>query len=125
MDALTKWSAPISTKTKPRLTLKQLALLVLACVAGLAGSGNGYYWWTVARFIESTDDAYVGGNVTPIAPHISGFIAELLVTDNQHVEAGQPLIRLDDRDVHAAADHADAVLKQRTATLAGLRAKYA
>ena len=125
MDALTKWSAPISTKTKPRLTLKQLALLVLACVAGLAGSGYGYYWWTVARFIESTDDAYVGGNVTPISPHISGFVAEILVTDNQRVDAGQVLVRLDDRDVRAAADHAEAILKQRTATLASLRAKYA
>jgi membrane fusion protein, multidrug efflux system len=125
MDALAKWSEAAATKAKPRLTLKQLVLLALACVTALVASGYGYYWWTVARFIESTDDAYVGGNVTPIAPHISGFIAELLVADNQHVEAGQLLIRLDDRDVHAAADHADAVLKQRTATLAGLRAKYA
>jgi membrane fusion protein (multidrug efflux system) len=124
MDALTKWSAPVVTKVKPRLTFRQFALLAFACVAAVSGSGYGYYWWTIGRFIESTDDAYVGGNVTPISPHISGFIAEILVTDNQRVEAGQLLVRLDDRDVRAAADHAKAVLEQRTATLAGLRAKY-
>src|SRR5438874_12980698 len=52
-------------------------------------------------FIESTDDAYVGGNVTPISPHIAGFVAEILVTDNQRVDAGQVLVRLDDRDVRS------------------------
>jgi membrane fusion protein, multidrug efflux system len=124
MDALTKWSATPATKAKPRLTFKQLALLGLACVAALAGSGYGYHWLTIGRFLESTDDAYVGGNVTPISPHISGFIAEILVTDNQRVNAGQVLVRLDDRDVQAAADHAEAILKQRTAMLASLRAKY-
>jgi membrane fusion protein (multidrug efflux system) len=125
MDALTKWSAPVATKVKPRLTFKQFALLALACVAAVSGSGYGYYWWTTSRFIESTDDAYVGGNVTPISPHIAGFVSEILVTDNQRVDAGQVLVRLDDRDVRAAAEHAEAVLKQREAVLAGLRAKYA
>ena len=91
---------------------------------GLGDAGYGYYWWTVDRFFQSTDDAYVGGDVTPIAPHISGFIAEIPVADNQLVHAGQLLVRLDDRDVRAAADHAEAVLGQRTATLASLRAKY-
>jgi membrane fusion protein, multidrug efflux system len=125
MDALTKWSAPVATKVKPRLTFKQLALLAFACVAAVSGSGYGYYWWTTGRFIESTDDAYVGGNVTPISPHIAGFVAEILVTDNQRVDAGQVLVRLDDRDVRAAAEHAEAVLNQRTAMLASLRARYA
>jgi membrane fusion protein, multidrug efflux system len=100
-------------------------LVALACAGGLAASGYGYYWWTTGRFIETTDDAYVGGNVTPISPHISGFIAAIPVTDNQRVNAGQVLLRLDDRDVRAAADHAEAILKQRRAMLASLRAKYA
>ena len=125
MDALTKWNAPVATKVGRRLTFKQLALLSFACVAAVSGSGYGYYWWTTGRFIESTDDAYVGGNVTPISPHIAGFVAEILVTDNQRVDAGQVLVRLDDRDARAAAEHAEAVLDQRTAMLASLRAKYA
>ena len=67
---------------------------------------------------------YVGGDVTPISPHIAGFVAEILVSDNERVHAGQLLVRLDDRDVRATADHAQAVLEQRSATLASLRAKY-
>ena len=85
-------------------------MLGLACSLALAAAGYGYYWWAVDRFFQSTDDAYVGGDVTPIAPHIAGFIAEIPVADNQLVHAGQLLVRLDDRDVRAAADHAEAVL---------------
>ena len=77
MDALTKWSATAQKPTRARLTFKQLVLLCLACVFGLGAAGYGYYWWTVDRFFQSTDDAYVGGDVTPISPHIAGFIAEV------------------------------------------------
>jgi len=111
-------------REKPRLTLKQTALLFVALVAALAASGYGYYWWTIGSYFQGTDDAYVGGDVTPIAPHISGFVAQILVTDNQEVRAGQVLARLDDRDVRAAAAHAEAVLAQQQAMLASLRAKY-
>jgi membrane fusion protein (multidrug efflux system) len=107
-----------------RLTRKQLILLCLACAFALGGSAYGYYWWAVDRFFQSTDDAYVGGDVTPISPHIVGFVADVAVKDNELVHAGQLLVGLDDRDVRAAADHADAVLEQRTATLGSLRAKY-
>jgi membrane fusion protein, multidrug efflux system len=96
----------------------------LLSAAALAGRAYGYYWWTTGRYFRGTDDGYVGGNITPIAPHISGFVAQIAVTDNQEVKAGQLLVRLDDCDVRAAADHAEAVLKQREATLASLRARY-
>jgi membrane fusion protein, multidrug efflux system len=99
-------------------------LLGLACAFAVGPSGYGYYWRTIDRFFQNTDDAYVGGDVTPISPHIAGFIAEIPVTDNQRVQAGQLLVRLDDRDVRAAADHAEAILEQRKATLASLRPKY-
>jgi membrane fusion protein (multidrug efflux system) len=124
MDALTKWSETTAAKTRPRLSLKRVALLGLAFILVLATAGYGYYWWAVDRFFQSTDDAYIGGDVTQIAPHIAGFIAEIPVADNQLVHSGQLLVRLDDRDVRAAADHAEAVLAQRAATLASLRAKY-
>ena len=124
MDALTNSDTKAATKAKGRLTFKQRTLAGLACVAVLAASAYGYHWGTVDRFFQSTDDAYVGGNVTPISPHISGFIAAILVGDNQRVNAGQLMVRLDDRDVRAAADHAEAILKARKATLESLRAKY-
>jgi membrane fusion protein, multidrug efflux system len=124
MDALTKWSATAEKPIKARLTRKQFILLFFACAFGLVASAYGYYWWTVDRFFQSTDDAYVGGDVTPISPHIAGFIAEVAVKDNQLVHAGQLLARLDDRDTRAAADHAQAVLDQRSATLVSLQGKY-
>ncbi len=46
------------------------------------------HWWTVGRFIETTDDAYVGGNITPLAPHVPGFVQQVLVT-RQSARAGR------------------------------------
>jgi hypothetical protein len=57
-----------------------------------SSSAYGYHWWTVGRFIESTDDAYGSGDVTLIAPKVAGFIAEVAVTDNQFVHAGDLLV---------------------------------
>jgi len=116
---------PAIRRDKVRLRLRRALLAGAALAIGGAGAAwYGYDWWTQGRFIQTTDDAYVGGNVTPVAPHVSGFVAQVLVTDNQLVKAGQPLIRLDDRDYHAALDHAEAVLGARAAALDGLRAKY-
>ena len=74
------------------------------------------------RFIESTDDAYVGGDVTVIAPKVSGFIADVAVTDNQAVHAGDLLVKLDDRDYRAALAKAEAAVAGQQATLANLEA---
>jgi membrane fusion protein (multidrug efflux system) len=109
-----------------RVRLRRAVLVGAALTIAAAGAAwYGYEWWTQGRFIQTTDDAYVGGNVTPVAPHVSGFVAQVLVTDNQYVHAGQPLIRLDQRDYRAALDHARAVVAARTAALDGLRAQYA
>jgi membrane fusion protein, multidrug efflux system len=115
-------SAP--AKSRPQFGRKHLALAGLALAMILGGFGYGRYWWNVGRFIESTDDAYAGGNVTPVAPHVAGFVAQILVSDNQHVRAGQLLIRLDARDFQAALDHAQAIADQRQAALAALAAKH-
>ena len=114
-------TAPTGVLTRARL--KWLAYAAIGGVIAFAGARYGYDYWTVGRFIESTDDAYAGGNVTPISPHVAGFVAQILVGDNQYVRAGQPLIRLDDRDFRAAADRAAAIVKAREATLESLERK--
>ena len=109
-------------KSRPRLAGKRLAILGAALCVGLVAAWYGHEWWTVGRFIESTDDAYVGGDVTVIAPKVAGFIAEVAVTDNQAVHAGDLLVKLDDRDYRAALAKAEAAVAGQQATLANLEA---
>ncbi len=93
--------------------LKRVALMVSIVLATLGLAKVAYTWWTVGRFIESTDDAYVGGDVTVIAPKVAGFISKLFVGDNQQVHAGDLLLKLDDRDYLAAQAKADASVPKR------------
>jgi len=105
-----------------RISRRQLALASAALLIAAGAAWYGDHWWTVGRFIESTDDAYVGGDVTVIAPKVAGFIAEVAVTDNQAVHAGDLLVRLDDRDYRAALAKAVAAVAGQQATLANLDA---
>src|SRR4029077_15461332 len=59
---------------------------------------------------ESTDDAQVDGHITQISSKVYGRVGEVLVNDNQQVKAGQVLVKLDPRDLQAAADQAKAQL---------------
>jgi membrane fusion protein (multidrug efflux system) len=99
---------------------------LLSIAAGMLLAGGiawyGWSWWTVGRFIESTDDAYVGGDVTTIAPKVAGFIDTVAVTDNQAVRAGDLLVKLDDRDYRAQLARAEASVAVQLATLANLDA---
>ena len=126
MDTITieRVATAIPAKRRLKFGLKRLTLAGLALAVTLGGIAYGRYWWTVGRFIESTDDAYAGGNTTPVSPHVAGFVAQIAVNDNQYVHAGQLLIRLDARDFQAALDHARAIADQRQAALAGLQAKF-
>ncbi len=82
-------------KTQKLLLAGGAALLVI--VAAI----TAYYWNR-----ESTDDAQVDGHITPISSKVYGRVAEVLVTDNQPVKAGQVLVQLDPRDLQAALDQA-------------------
>ena len=99
-------------------------LLMLGAVIAIGVAGwYGFQWWQAGRFLVSTDDAYVGGNVTPLAPRVAGHIDEILVEDNQHVAAGQVIIRIDDRPFKAALEHARASVQQQQSALDSLRAQ--
>ncbi len=125
MSTVVERDTSVTTRRPIGRILKRLLLALI--VAGLLTAGFFYArtWWTVGRFVESTDDAYVGGDVTAIAPHVAGFIAKVEVTDNEHVTAGQLLVTLDDRDTRAAYDRALAILRERQASLDGLRSRVA
>jgi membrane fusion protein, multidrug efflux system len=114
----------LATRRRVRLS-RGLALALLGLAAGGGIAWYGWGWWQVGRFVETTDDAYVGGNVTTLSPHVDGFVTKILVGDNQLVRAGQLVIELDDRDYQAKLAHAEAVVRHQTAALANLHAKYA
>jgi len=113
--------APSPKKSRGR-AFKHAVLVALIACAGMGVAKISHDWWAVGRFIESTEDAYVGGDVTVIAPKVSGFIAQLAVTDNQQVRAGDLLLKLDDRDYRAALAKADAAVAIQNAALINLDA---
>ncbi len=77
----------------------------------------GWRWWTVGRFEEMTDNAYVAADSAVIAPRVAGYVAQVLVADNQAVRVGDPLFTLDDRDLAAIQARARADLAQARAGL--------
>src|SRR5579862_6104428 len=83
---------------------------IVAGVALIAGVAYGAWWAQVLRHHQSTDDAYVGGNVVQITPQISGTVVAIGADDTQFVKAGQPLVRLDQSDAKVALDQAEAQL---------------
>ena len=86
--------------------------LTLAAVAVAAALGYGGYEWFSGRHQESTDNAYVQGNVVQITPQIGGTVTAILADDTDFVKAGQPLVRLDAADAKMALSLAEANLAQ-------------
>lgn len=76
---------------------------VLGLIAVLAGT-----WWFVTRNDESTDDAFIDGDVVDVAPRIAGKVSAVHFTDNQSVKAGDLLVELDPADFDAALARARA-----------------
>jgi len=74
---------------------KKLLMISAGALIVAAAAFYGHQWFAVGRYIESTDDAYVGGDVTAIAPHVAGFVSKIAVNDNQFVRRGQLLVRLE------------------------------
>jgi len=112
-----------ATKSARSVGLRRL-LLAGTAVAVLAGtSWYGWDYWTVGRFLVSTDDAYVKADNTTVAPKVSGYLREVLVGDNERVTTGQVLARIDERDFRVALDQAKADVAAAEAAIASKRAQ--
>ena len=92
--------------------VRKKALITLASVVVLAGLGWTAYEWLVASHYESTDNAYVQGNVIQITPQIGGTVMAILADDTDYVKAGQALVKLDPADANVALAQAEASLAQ-------------
>lgn len=112
-------AAPAAAKAPEKKKRRGLLLPIIA-LALLGGAGwYGYNWWIDGRFLVSTDDAYVEGDIAVISPKVSGYVAKVNVVENQAVKAGDPLVTLDDGDYQLALRKAQAAIE--SANLAVLR----
>ena len=106
-----------------RQAIKRAALAVALSLGVAAAADFGYGYLTTGQYLETTDDAYVQTDSTIISPKVSGYIAEVLVGDNEKVEAGQLLARIDDRDFKTALDQARADVAASEAAVRNLDAQ--
>ena len=91
---------------------RKKALAAVAAVVALGGMAYGAYWALVLNHYESTDNAYVQGNVVQLTPQIGGTVVAIGADDTDHVKAGQVLVKLDPADAQVALDQAEAQLAQ-------------
>jgi membrane fusion protein (multidrug efflux system) len=107
-----------------RNTRKRWLAIVLGAFA-LIALGYGGYWAIALRNTQSTDDAYVSGNVVQITPQIAGTVVGIAADDTQFVTAGQTLVQLDPADARIALEQADAKLAKTVRDVRGLFATTA
>ncbi|MET4684138.1 HlyD family secretion protein [Brevundimonas faecalis] len=104
-------------------SVKKRLPLVVGGVVGLALIAGGVVWWQGKQRWEGTDNAFVQADTVLVSPRISGSVIEVLVKDNQRVEAGQVLARLDDADARAALAQAQANLAALEAAVTNVDAR--
>jgi len=118
--------APVADSTLPpphppnhrrRRVLAGLAAIFL--VVGAAATG---WWWFDGRWHETTDDAYVNGNLVQLTPQIAGIVVRINADDTALVRAGDPVVLLDQADTQTALAEAKAALAQ---TVRQVRELYA
>ena len=105
-------------RKRRRTVLVVTALIIAAIVAVVV-------WWINTSGYESTDDAFIDARTVSISSQINAAIVDVPVTDNQLVDAGAVLVRLDDRDYKAQLDQAHAQVDQATASIANIDAQIA
>jgi len=99
-------------------------ILPLVILAGLGAAGaGGWYWWTEGRFYETTDNAYVQGDISVISPKIAGYVRDVRVVDNQQVRTGDVLAVIDDTDFAARAAETQATVAAADAAVTGIDRK--
>ncbi len=117
-------ASPVAVAPPRRNRVLKRVGLALALLAGTTAAGHfGCDYWTTGRFMVSTDDAYVKADYTTVAPKVSGYVAEVLVRDNERVKTGQVLAQIDDRDFRTAVSQARADVAAADAAVQNIAAQ--
>jgi membrane fusion protein (multidrug efflux system) len=122
-------NAAEASKRKGLSRRAKLILLVIAAVLLIAGAIWFIRYENHGKFLQETNDATVQADMVVVSPKVAGYIADVYVTDNQDVRAGQPLVRIDPRDAEAKAAQARAQVgvgvAQADSARAQIREQYA
>lgn len=92
--------------------------MVVVALLGIALILRAWHLWPFTSSVMVTDNAYVRGQITVMAPQVNGYVTEVLVKDFQHVKQGEPLLRIDDRIYAQRVAQAQATLDSARAALA-------
>lgn len=101
---------------------KKLVLIAILIVVGGLALVWGVQYWIHAQSYESTDNAFIDGDIIPISSRVSGHVDQVLINDNQKVKAGDVLARLDARDFEARLKQSQAALATAQANVAQAQA---
>jgi membrane fusion protein (multidrug efflux system) len=112
-EELIRQDEPSRSKARGLLSVRRLIVLLLVIII----AAGGIWYWSYSSIRESTDDAQIDGHLHPVSARISGTVLEVLVHDNQYVEQGTPLVKIDPNDYQVAVDRARADLAEMEATL--------
>ncbi|CAO3301797.1 TPA: HlyD family secretion protein [Stenotrophomonas maltophilia] len=118
-------AAPAPTPVEPAVAPKYLkpsarsvVVMVVVALLGIALILRAWHLWPFTSSVMVTDNAYVRGQITVMAPQVNGYVTEVLVKDFQHVTQGEPLLRIDDRIYAQRVAQAQATLDSARAALA-------
>jgi multidrug resistance efflux pump len=109
--------------TPPRKGAVQTIFIILIVLIALLSIARAWGWLPLMSG-ETTEDAYVRGRTTVIAPQVSGYVVEVLVKDYRRVKGGDVLVRIDDRSYAAKVKQAQANLDAAVANLANNAQAY-
>jgi membrane fusion protein, multidrug efflux system len=104
------------------MTKRTKLLAGVVSVFLLAGIGYTAWYLLHGRWHETTDDAYVGGNLVQITPQVAGTVLSIYADDTDYVTSGQRLVELDKSDARVALEQAEAQLAKTVRSVRGLRA---
>ncbi|TPL77287.1 HlyD family secretion protein [Mesorhizobium sp. B2-3-15] len=108
---------PAEAPAKKKRSVRSFLLPIIGLALLSGGAWYGYDYWTTGRFMISTDDAYVQADMAFVSPKISGYVDQVLVSENQQVKAGDPLLTIDAGDYKIAVAQAEAQIATLAKTL--------